>query len=110
MRIASALVATRCAFSPVFSPMLASAKFLAVAVICSIWLEDADNHGTESYVISVADYAGRAVRNYRYGPVLVHTNGGARYDMGPTGDAAFEAAGALELAGRPFMVSGSDVP
>ncbi len=32
--------------------------------------EDADNHGSESYVLSVADYAGRQLANYRYGPVI----------------------------------------
>jgi len=41
-----------------------------------IAVEDADNFATMGYVVSVADYAGKALRNYRYGPV-VFTDGKA---------------------------------
>jgi hypothetical protein len=37
--------------------------------------DDAANHGTESYVLTVADYGGKAVRNYLYGPVIAWTYG-----------------------------------
>jgi len=41
-----------------------------------IAVEDADNFATMGYVVSVADHAGKALRNYRYGPV-VFTDGKA---------------------------------
>ena len=44
-----------------------------------IAVEDTDNHSTESYVLSVADYGGKAVRNYRYGPVILHNYAGQNY-------------------------------
>lgn len=37
---------------------------------------DTDNHTTESYVLSVADYGGRQLSNYRYGPVIFWNNQG----------------------------------
>lgn len=35
-----------------------------------LWVEDNDNHGTQSPIITVTDYHGRQVLNYRYGPVV----------------------------------------
>lgn len=75
-----------------------------------IWVDDNDNHGTESYILTVADYGGRQVMNYRYGPIIYHTNGGDRFDMGPDGKAQFEFGGSLRLPGRPFQLSGANVP
>ena len=77
--------------------------------------EDTDNHSTESYVLSVADYGGRALRNYRYGPVIMHNyKSGCQppkgCGMGPTGDDPFEYGGAFELPGRPFAVTAANVP
>ncbi|MDB4943219.1 MAG: hypothetical protein JWP97_2753, partial [Labilithrix sp.] len=79
-------------------------------LIDPIAAEDANNHGTESYVVTIADYAGRAVRNYRYGPVVFHTNGGAAFGMGADGKAAFEYGGAFLPRGAPFQVSTTNVP
>lgn len=72
--------------------------------------EDVNNHGTESYVVTVADYAGAAVRSYRYGPVIMHTNGATMYGMGPTGEDAFEYGGAFLPRGAPFQISTTNVP
>ncbi len=75
-----------------------------------IALEDADNHGTESYVVSVADYGGKQILNYRYGPVTYYTNGGDRFDMCADGGGAFELGGALPASGKPFALSVSNTP
>ena len=72
--------------------------------------EDGNNHGTESYVLTIADYAGQAVRNYRYGPVIFHTNGGAEFGMGADGKAEFEYGGAFLPGGSPFQLSSTNVP
>ena len=73
-------------------------------------VEDSDTHGTESYVLSVADYGGKQIVNYRFGPVILHTNGGARYDMGADGKATFELGGTFAVAGHPFSFSSANVP
>ena len=70
--------------------------------------EDTDNHSTESYVLSVADYGGRALRNYRYGPVIMHNYGGQRYDT--QGGTGFEYGGAFDLPGKAFQITGSNIP
>ncbi len=77
--------------------------------------EDASNHGTESYLISVADYGGRALRNYRYGPIIMHTyKEGCQppegCGMGKTGKDPFEYGGAFELPGKPFAIVGANIP
>jgi hypothetical protein len=78
-------------------------------MIDPISAEDDNVHGTESYVVSVADYTGEQLLNYRYGPVIFHTNGGARYGMGPDGKADFEFSGAYRPGGRPFSISVTNV-
>lgn len=75
-----------------------------------VWVEDNDNHGTESSLVSVADYSGKQIANYRYGPVVFHTNGGATYNMGSSGTDEFEFGGSYPVAGRPFQFSGTNVP
>jgi len=71
-----------------------------------ITVEDADNHGTQSYVLSVADYNGKQILNYRYGPVIYRTNGNDRFDM----CGAFEFGGAWSIPGKPFSLSVSNTP
>ena len=77
--------------------------------------EDTDNHSTESYVLSVADYGGRALHNYRYGPVIMHNYkvgcrppGGC--GMGSSGNDPFEYGGVFDLPGRAFHVTGANIP
>ena len=73
-----------------------------------IAIEDADNFATTGFVVSVADYAGKAVRNYRYGPV-VFTDGKAcattsSCPVTPTGNVAIEYGGAMAFEGKPFQL------
>lgn len=77
--------------------------------------EDAENHGTESYVVSVADYGGKKMSNYRYGPVIFWTNQRSDWTCQPPngcptlgGDAEF--GGSYALPGKPFQVGGSNIP
>lgn len=81
----------------------------------AIAIEDVDNHGTESYLLTVADYSGRTVRNYAYGPVVMWTYEPATAACPrPAGCALqqgqpFEYAGGYTLPGRPFAISGSNI-
>ena len=78
--------------------------------------EDTDNHGAESYVVSVADYGGRALRNYRYGPVIMHNYGGSACGsangcgMGSGNNDAFEYGGEFALPGGAFQVTSANIP
>ncbi len=78
--------------------------------------EDTDNHGAESYVVSVADYGGRALRNYRYGPVIMHNYGGSACGapngcgMGSGNGDPFEYGGDFGLPGGPFQVTSANIP
>lgn len=74
-----------------------------------VYAEVADNHGTESNVISIVDFKGKQVVNYRCGPVILHTNGGRRFDMGPDGKAEFECGGAMAFPGYPYALCGTNV-
>lgn len=78
-------------------------------IVDPIAAEDNNTHGTESYVVSIADYGGAKVLNYRYGPVIFHTNGGDRFGMGPDGKAPFEFSGAYRPGGRPYSISVTNV-
>lgn len=71
--------------------------------------EMADTHGTESYILTVTDFKGRKIINYRFGPVVFHTNGGARFDMGPDGKAEFECGGVMEFGGHPYRICTTNV-
>lgn len=66
--------------------------------------------GTELYVVTVADYGGKRVSNYRYGPVFFRTNGNAEFGMGADGRAEFELGGTFATQGGAFAVSGANVP
>jgi len=78
-------------------------------LIDPVHAEMADTHGTESYILTVADFKGRKVINYRFGPVVFHTNGGARFDMGADGKAEFECGGVMEFAGYPYRICTTNV-
>lgn len=70
-----------------------------------ITVEDNNNHGTESDVLDIGDYGAKKVRAYRYGPVIFWTNGGERFDMGPTGTDSFEYSGDFDTPSGPFSLS-----
>lgn len=84
-------------------------------MIDPIALEDVDNHGTESYIVTLADYNGKAIHNYAYGPIIMWT-----YDPKKApcpkpdgcslqGNQPFEYAGSARLPGKPFHVSGGNI-
>jgi hypothetical protein len=64
----------------------------------------------QSYVITVADFAGRQVVNYRFAPTPAHHLRPERaIGLGAGGTAAAECGGALPIAGTAFRVSSTNV-
>jgi hypothetical protein len=79
-----------------------------------IAVEDGNNFATMNNLLSVADYAGKAIRNYRYGPVIF-TDGKAcatatSCPVTRTGSIAIEYGGAINVLGKPFQITTSNVP
>lgn len=74
-----------------------------------VFVEVADTHGVETALITVADFKGRKVVNYRYSDVVFATQGGARFGMGPSGKDEFECGGFLEFPGAPYCISAANV-
>jgi hypothetical protein len=72
-------------------------------------VEVSDTHGIETAIITVADFKGRKIINYRYSPVVFATQGGAKFGLGPDGKDEFECGGVMEFPGAPFLVSASNV-
>ena len=86
------------------------------ALVDPITADDNENNGSDGRVITVADYGGRGVSNFRYGPVILNRGYSACQGSGcPTtyanGQAApFENGGKLALPGGAFHTSGGNVP
>ncbi len=78
-------------------------------LIDPVFVEAADTHGIETSLLTVCDFAGRKVANYRYSTLVFATQGGARFGMGPEGKDAFECGGILEFPGSPICVSATNV-
>jgi len=78
-------------------------------LIDPVYVEHADTHGTEVGLITVCDFRGRKILNYRWTDIVYATNGGARFPMGPDGKAEFECGGWLEFPGQPFCISATNV-
>ncbi|HLY74259.1 MAG TPA: hypothetical protein VKU80_09095 [Planctomycetota bacterium] len=74
-----------------------------------VYAEVADTHGIETEIVTVADFKGRRIINYRCRPVVFATNGGARFGCGPKGDDEFECGGILMIPGNPIAVCGTNV-
>ena len=71
--------------------------------------EDYDNHGTEQYLIAVADFEGQTVHNVLWGPMIMHTYPAKpRFDMRPAG-AKFMYGGGMKLPGKPFGISVANI-
>lgn len=73
----------------------------------------ADNYSTKGDVLTVADYAGASIANYRFGDVVYpDASSGFCTSAGvcPTLNANGEFAGKLALPFRPFSVHSSNVP
>jgi len=62
----------------------------------------------------VADYNGKALRNYRYGPVIFADGkacpNATSCPVVPTGNVAIEYGGAMAYPGKPFHVKTANVP
>ncbi len=71
--------------------------------------EMADTHGIEASIITVADFHGRKILNYRFGRIVFELQGGAIFGMGPLGTDEFECGGLMEFPGSPFCVSATNV-
>lgn len=78
-------------------------------LIDPVQLEVADTHGIETSLLTVADFRGGKIVNYRYGEARFATQGGARFGMGPDGKDEFECGGVMEFPGAPFCVSAANV-
>ena len=78
-------------------------------MIDPVYCEIADTHGIETQLVTVADFKGRKIINYRCSPVVFATNGGARYGCGPKGMDEFECGGILPIPGFPLAVCGTNV-
>ena len=74
-----------------------------------VFAEMSDTHGIETALLTVADFQGRKIVNYRFSRVVFATQGGAKFDMGPGGKDEFECGGVLELPGAPFCISATNV-
>jgi len=74
-----------------------------------VHVEVADTHGIETSILTVADFKGRKILNYRWSELHLATQGGARFGMGPTGKDEFECGGFLEFPGSPFCISAANV-
>ena len=79
-----------------------------------IAVEDNENFANSNNLVNVTDYGGKAIRNYRYGPVIFSDGGGC---PGPKGcpvnainGSIAEYGGALSLPGKPFQLSTANVP
>ena len=74
-----------------------------------VFVEVSDTHGIETPLLTVADFNGRKIVNYRYGVLVFATQGGAKFGMGPDGKDEFECGGILEFPGSPFCISATNV-
>lgn len=80
-------------------------------VIDPIATEDGENHGTESYMVSIADYAGKGIHNFLYGPIIWHTYDSSKACAPAKGGCQmlnggpYEYGGTFKVPGKPFHAS-----
>jgi hypothetical protein len=86
-------------------------------IVDPIAVEDADNFANDNMVLSIADYTGKAVSNYRYGSVVFANRGGSWACQPPggcpvqgTGGMNMEFGGSFTMEGRPFHIRTANVP
>ena len=86
-------------------------------IVDPIAVEDADNFASNNMVLSIADYAGKKVSNYRYGSVIFANRGGSWSCQPPGGcpvqaTAGFnmEFGGSFAMEGKPFQIRTANVP
>lgn len=91
-------------FTPAVTRRLRDARLLD-----PVFVEQSDTHGVETNLITVADFKGKQIINYRCSRVVFATQGGAKFDMGPDGKDEFECGGTLDFPGNPFGISAANV-
>ncbi len=74
-----------------------------------VYAEVSDTHGIEGPIVTIVDFGGRKILNYRYGKLRFTTQGGAEFGVGAEGRDEFECGGWLEFPGHPFAVSATNV-
>ena len=84
-------------------------------IVDPIAVEDADNFASDNMTLSIADYTGKAVSNYRYGSVVFAGGGACPASSGGcpvqgTGGMNMEFGGSFTMEGRPFMLRTANVP
>ncbi|WP_436306198.1 hypothetical protein [Variovorax sp. LjRoot290] len=86
-------------------------------IVDPISVEDADNFSNVGHVLTIADYTGKKVSNYRYGPVFFSDRGGSWTCQPPggcpvqaTGDVKIEFGGSYTMEGKPFQLKTANVP
>ena len=80
-----------------------------VRLLDPVHVECSDTHGIETALLTVADFRGRKIINYRFSQLVFATQGGAKFGMGPDGKDEFECGGLLEFPGCPFCISATNV-
>jgi len=78
-------------------------------LIDPVFVEMADTHGIETSLITVADFHGRKLVNYRFSPVIFASQGGATFGAGPNGADDIECGGTMELPGCPWCISATNL-
>jgi hypothetical protein len=84
-------------------------------IVDPIAVEDVDNFASDNMTLSIADYTGKAVSNYRYGSVVFAGGGACPASTGGcpvqgTGGMNMEFGGSFTMEGRPFMLRSANVP
>lgn len=78
-------------------------------IVDMIAAQDYDNHGTEQYVVAIADFTGKKVHNVLWGPMIMHTYPNKpRFDMQPAG-AEFMDGGSMDMPGFVFGVCTANI-
>ena len=79
-----------------------------------IAVEDNENFANSNNLVNVTDYAGKAIRSYRYGPVIFSDSGTACSAPGCPVNAingsVAEYGGAMAVPGKPFQLYSANVP
>ena len=77
-----------------------------------ISVEDSNNHGTQSDLLSIADYGAKNVKSYRYGPVIAWSGNCLTVPTGCPifGPDTFEYEGNYATPTGPFDISIENVP
>lgn len=78
-----------------------------------ISIEDGDNHGTESYTVTIADYSGKKVHTLGYGPIITWTYDERSPCPKPNGCTlqpnGYEYAGGYNLPGKPTHIISANI-